>query len=57
MDDKASLKKALEGAYAAFVVTNFWEHSDPAREKTQGINAAEVAAVSYFLRHTKRAFC
>ena len=26
LDDAASLKKALAGAYGAFCVTNFWEH-------------------------------
>lgn len=44
MDEKASLKAALEGAYAVFAVTNFWEHMDPERETRQGINVAEVAA-------------
>lgn len=45
LDDKDSLKKVLEGAYAVFAVTNFWEHMDAEREKKQGINVAEVAAV------------
>ena len=46
MDDKASLRNALKGAYAVYSVTNFWDHMDPEREKTQGINVADAAAVS-----------
>ena len=46
MDDKASLRNALKGAYAVFSVTNFWDHMDPERERTQGINVADVASVS-----------
>ena len=26
LDDPASVQRALEGAYGAFFVTNFWEH-------------------------------
>ena len=46
MDDKESLRKALKGAYAVFSLTNYWDHMDPERETTQGINVADVAAVS-----------
>ncbi|KAF8472850.1 NMRAL1 protein [Kalaharituber pfeilii] len=44
MEDKESLKKALKGAYAVFVVTNYWEHLDAKRETQQGKNVADVAA-------------
>jgi uncharacterized protein YbjT (DUF2867 family) len=45
-DDPASLDAALAGAYGAYCVTNFWEHTDVARE---GHQAAAMA------RATKRA--
>lgn len=45
-DDKESLRGAIKGAYAVFSLTNFWDHMDPVRERTQGINVADVAAVS-----------
>ena len=35
MDDEASLIKAFEGAYGAFVVTNFWEHFSADKEIAQ----------------------
>ena len=45
-DDPAGLEKAFAGAYAAFCVTNFWEHFSADRE---GVQAANMA------RATKRA--
>jgi hypothetical protein len=47
MDDKASLRKALEGAYAVFLVTNYWETMSAEVEKRQGIDVADVAKVRY----------
>ncbi|GGT02150.1 nucleotide-diphosphate-sugar epimerase [Streptomyces toxytricini] len=35
LDDEASLRSALEGAYGAFMVTNFWEDMNAAHEKEQ----------------------
>jgi uncharacterized protein YbjT (DUF2867 family) len=35
MDDKASCKEALKGAYGVFLVTNFWEIHDEEREVLQ----------------------
>jgi uncharacterized protein YbjT (DUF2867 family) len=32
LDDISSLKKAFEGGYGAFCVTNFWEHFSPDKE-------------------------
>jgi uncharacterized protein YbjT (DUF2867 family) len=43
MDDVESLVRAFEGAYGAFVVTNFWEHFSPEKEKKQARNLAEAA--------------
>ena len=42
-DDKASLKAAIHGSHGVFVVTNFWELFDAARETKQGKDAADVA--------------
>ena len=32
LDDIESLKRAFEGAYGAFVLTNYWEHFSPEKE-------------------------
>lgn len=45
LDDKESLKKALDGAYAVFAVTNWQEVLDKEREIQQGKNIADVAKV------------
>ena len=42
-DDADSLIAALQGADAAFLVTNFWEHYSPEREAQQAQNLAEAA--------------
>ena len=43
LNDVESLKKAFDGCYGAFVVSNFWEKMDPELEKTQLKNAADAA--------------
>lgn len=43
LDDIESLKKAFEGAYGAFCITNFWEHFSPEKEIQQAKNQAEAA--------------
>jgi uncharacterized protein YbjT (DUF2867 family) len=43
LDDVESLVRALDGAYGAFFVTNYWELFDPAKEKQQARNLAEAA--------------
>ena len=43
LDDKSSLVSALEGAYGAYFVTNFWEHFSPEKEQQQAKNLAEAA--------------
>ncbi len=50
VDDTASLKKALEGAYGAFFVTFFWEHFSPEKEIAQVRNMA-AAAKETGIRH------
>ncbi|MFF5703619.1 NmrA/HSCARG family protein [Streptomyces sp. NPDC012794] len=42
MDDEASLGPALEGAYGAFLVTDFWEDMDAAHEKRQAASLARA---------------
>ncbi|WP_408612791.1 NmrA/HSCARG family protein [Glycomyces luteolus] len=43
LDDEASIAKAFDGAYGAFLVTNFWEHMSPDREYEQAGNLARAA--------------
>jgi uncharacterized protein YbjT (DUF2867 family) len=44
MDDPTSVQRALNGAYGAFCVTNFWEHFSPEKEMAQASAMAEGAA-------------
>ncbi len=44
LDDPASVRAAFEGAYGAFLVTNFWEHFSPEKELSQARTMAEAAA-------------
>ncbi|KAA6416036.1 MAG: hypothetical protein FRX48_00755 [Lasallia pustulata] len=43
LEDKPSLRKAFEGAYAAYAVTNYWEKLSAEIEVQQGKNVADVA--------------
>jgi uncharacterized protein YbjT (DUF2867 family) len=43
IDDKESMKKALEGAYGAYFVTFYWEHFSPEKELAEARSMAEVA--------------
>jgi uncharacterized protein YbjT (DUF2867 family) len=43
LDDEASLERALQGAYGAYFVTNFWEHFSPEKELAQARNLAQAA--------------
>ncbi|MQS16804.1 NAD(P)H-binding protein [Streptomyces kaniharaensis] len=50
MDDPPSLERALDGAYGAYLVTNFWEHMSAEREKAQAAAlalAAEHAGIQH----------
>jgi uncharacterized protein YbjT (DUF2867 family) len=42
-DQAESLKRAFDGAYAVFCVTNYWEHFSVEREQAQAANMAEAA--------------
>lgn len=50
MDDIASLTKVFNGAYGAFVVTNFWEHFSADKEVDQ-IKKVATAAKTAQLKH------
>jgi uncharacterized protein YbjT (DUF2867 family) len=43
LDDVESLKRAFEGAYGAYCVTNFWEHLSPQKEVDQARAMAQAA--------------
>jgi uncharacterized protein YbjT (DUF2867 family) len=43
LDDVDSLRRAFEGAYGAFCLTNFWEHFSPEKEIQQAANLAQAA--------------
>ncbi|MCH7564032.1 MAG: NmrA/HSCARG family protein [Gemmatimonadetes bacterium] len=43
LDDEATLRRAFEGAYGAYCVTNFWEHFSPAKEMAQAGSMAAAA--------------
>lgn len=43
LDDIESLRKAMKGAYAVFLVTNYWESGSADVERKQGMNVANVA--------------
>ncbi|HUQ67084.1 MAG TPA: NmrA/HSCARG family protein [Flavitalea sp.] len=43
IDDKESMRKALEGAYGAYFVTFFWSHLDAGRETAEAKNMAAAA--------------
>ncbi|GAB3665858.1 NmrA/HSCARG family protein [Echinicola sediminis] len=42
VEDKASLLKAMKGAYGAYLVTFFWEHFSPEKEYQHAKNLAEA---------------
>jgi uncharacterized protein YbjT (DUF2867 family) len=44
LDDASSVRRALDGAYGAFFVTNFWEHFSPDKELAQASLMANAAA-------------
>jgi len=43
IDDKASMVKALQGAYGAFFVTFFWSHFSPEKEAQHARDMADAA--------------
>jgi uncharacterized protein YbjT (DUF2867 family) len=55
ISDEASLVKAFEGAYGAYLVTNFWEHASPQKEKSDAAamaGAAKSAGLSHVIWST-----
>jgi uncharacterized protein YbjT (DUF2867 family) len=55
VDDEASLRAALEGAYGAYFVTAFWEYNDVAREHAQAramANASKAAGLEHVIWST-----
>ena len=44
LDDAASVARAMQGAYGAFCITNFWEHFSPDKELAQAEILATAAA-------------
>ncbi len=44
LDDAASVQRALDGAYGAFFITNFWEHLSGEKELAQAHTLAAAAA-------------
>lgn len=44
LDDAASVASAMQGAYGAFCITNFWEHFSPEKELAQAETLAQAAA-------------
>jgi uncharacterized protein YbjT (DUF2867 family) len=44
IDDRNSVQRALDGAYGAFLVTNFWEHLSAEKELAQAHTLAAAAA-------------
>ncbi|XP_064616574.1 nmrA-like family domain-containing protein 1 [Liolophura sinensis] len=52
VDEPDSVKAALKGAYGCFVVTNYWDHFDAARETKQGkdaVDAAKEVGIKHFV--------
>ncbi|WP_266205893.1 NmrA/HSCARG family protein [Pontibacter kalidii] len=43
IDDKESMKRALDGAYGAYLVTFFWAHFSPEKEYEEAKSMAEAA--------------
>ncbi len=43
LDDAASVVRAMQGAYGAYCMTNYWEHFSPDKELAQARNLAQAA--------------
>jgi uncharacterized protein YbjT (DUF2867 family) len=55
LDDEPSVRKAFDGAYGAFVVTNFWAQRTPEQEKAQTRAEMELAQAAAAARAAKDA--
>ena len=54
INSRDQIKSALEGAYAVFAVTNYWEKMDAELEIKQGHNIADLAKVRGLLLYHYR---
>src|SRR6476646_3944259 len=55
LDDAASVERAMQGAYGAYGVTNYWEHCSPEKELAQArtlAQAAKAAGIRHFVWST-----
>jgi uncharacterized protein YbjT (DUF2867 family) len=55
ISDETSLAKAFDGAYGAYLMTNFWEHASPQKEKSDAAamaGAAKSAGLSHVIWST-----
>jgi uncharacterized protein YbjT (DUF2867 family) len=55
LDDEMSLRKAFDGAYGAFVVTNFWAQRTPEEEKARTRAEMELAQAAAAARAARAA--
>src|SRR3954469_23500213 len=55
LDDETSLRAAFDGAYGAFVVTNFWEERTPEQDAVRSRAAMELDHASNAARAAKAA--
>jgi uncharacterized protein YbjT (DUF2867 family) len=55
LDDEASVRKAFDGAYGAFVVTNFWAQRTPEQDKARTRAEMELAQAATGARAAKDA--
>jgi uncharacterized protein YbjT (DUF2867 family) len=55
LDDEASVRQAFDGAYGAFVVTNFWAERTPEEEKARTRAEMELAQAAAAARAAKDA--
>jgi uncharacterized protein YbjT (DUF2867 family) len=55
LDDEASVRKAFDGAYGAYVVTNYWVERTPAEEATRTRGEMELAQAEIAARAARDA--
>lgn len=55
LDDEASVRKAFDGAYGAFVVTNYWAQRTPEQDKARTRAEMELAQAAAAARAAKDA--
>jgi uncharacterized protein YbjT (DUF2867 family) len=55
LDDEASVRKAFDGAYGSFVVTNFWAQRTPEQDKARTRAEMELAQAATAARAAKDA--